>query len=285
MTPSHVFEIDPAAVLGVSAEATLQEIRDAYRAKAKRYHPDAGGEAWAFRVVVQAYESLSTARLARAATREAETPRAPRPPTASAYAGPRPGPGPGFGFGAGPNPTAPPFGAGAGPPPFGGGPPPFGSNPGGSRGTTPPPTNESVRPGVRESAPDPSRLVDVEKLSIRHEAEHLWLITDRGTASTLLSSCLNIAWPDVDVAGVPSRIDGAQTILNALESVFDALALRTQPAGSRSTVVDGRFNGWLSYPNAEKTNAAFAQLRGLLHAEKLYVKQWSRDLVIPKTWQ
>ena len=58
------FEIDPHKVLGVTAQASLQEIRDAYKQKAKRYHPDAGGEEWSFRILVQAYEMLSSARVA-----------------------------------------------------------------------------------------------------------------------------------------------------------------------------------------------------------------------------
>ena len=42
------FEIDPHKVLGVTPQATLGEIRDAYRQKAKKHHPDAGGEDWSF---------------------------------------------------------------------------------------------------------------------------------------------------------------------------------------------------------------------------------------------
>ncbi len=68
------FEIDPHKVLGVSAQATLQEIREAYKQKAKRYHPDAGGEEWSFRILVQAYEMLSSARVARASRVEAPAP-------------------------------------------------------------------------------------------------------------------------------------------------------------------------------------------------------------------
>lgn len=74
------FDIDPYTVLGVSREASLQEIRDAYRIKAKRHHPDSGGEDWAFRVVVRAFELLSTARVARATRVEPEpTPSRPQP--------------------------------------------------------------------------------------------------------------------------------------------------------------------------------------------------------------
>lgn len=68
--PSITLEIDPHDVLGVAEGATLNEIRDAYRRKAKSHHPDAGGEPWAFRILVQAYENLSAARMSRVAWAE-----------------------------------------------------------------------------------------------------------------------------------------------------------------------------------------------------------------------
>ena len=77
------FEIDPLKVLGVSANASLEQIRDAYRQKAKRYHPDAGGEDWVFRILSQAYELLCSARVVRAAHFESPGPSvrpAPSPP-------------------------------------------------------------------------------------------------------------------------------------------------------------------------------------------------------------
>ena len=67
---SFSFDIDPQAVLGVPADATLEQIRDAYRRKCKIFHPDVGGEEWAFRVLVQSYEMLSTARVLRATRAE-----------------------------------------------------------------------------------------------------------------------------------------------------------------------------------------------------------------------
>lgn len=68
--PSITLDIDPHDVLGVAEGATLREIRDAYRRKAKVLHPDIGGEAWAFRILSQAYESLSAARISLAAWNE-----------------------------------------------------------------------------------------------------------------------------------------------------------------------------------------------------------------------
>lgn len=80
----YAFSLDPCVILGVKPDASLQEIRDAYREKAKRYHPDKGGDEWAFRVVSQAYEYLGQARIAgRANSDPTPTPARPPMPTAS----------------------------------------------------------------------------------------------------------------------------------------------------------------------------------------------------------
>src|SRR5262249_21344939 len=55
----HGFHLDPHSVLGVAQSASAQDIREAYRTKTKKHHPDHGGDEWAFRVVVRAYEILS----------------------------------------------------------------------------------------------------------------------------------------------------------------------------------------------------------------------------------
>jgi hypothetical protein len=242
------FNIEPADVLGVARDASLQEIRDAYRAKAKRYHPDAGGEDWAFRIVSQSYEILSTARVARASWREENAPPRPRP-GASAAAGPS-----------------------AEPPP----------RPRPAPGEW---TNETVRPGVEEPASDPSRVVDVERLSIRHQIDQVWLITERSREHNLLSCCLNVSWPDPDLKVPPYTIDGAAEILQGLAQVLDDLCVQSRALAARSMEVDGRFAGWVSYPNSERASAAFGRLREMLRARGLFVKQWSRDLIIPRQWR
>jgi len=53
---------DPYQVLGISPGASPAEIREAYHRVAKKYHPDRGGDDWAFRVVLRAYETLTDER-------------------------------------------------------------------------------------------------------------------------------------------------------------------------------------------------------------------------------
>ena len=52
-------DLDPLTVLGLARGASAQQIRDAYRDKSKKYHPDHGGDEWVFRIVARAYELLS----------------------------------------------------------------------------------------------------------------------------------------------------------------------------------------------------------------------------------
>lgn len=75
----HGFSLDPREILGVGGDASLQEIRDSYRDKAKRYHPDHGGDEWVFRVICRAYEILSTARVAGRVSFESNATASPAP--------------------------------------------------------------------------------------------------------------------------------------------------------------------------------------------------------------
>ncbi len=257
MSTNYRLHIDPADVLGVSRESTLQEIRDAYRAKAKRYHPDAGGEDWAFRILTQSYEILSTARVASASEREQQAP--PRPSWARAQPQPPPRD----------EPSARPFRTE----------PPRAPN------RPRPDAHESVRPGVSEASDDPAKVVEVEKVSIRFEAEHVWLITDRSRDDRFLSCSLNITWPDPDSNLASGSIPNAEATLKNLERVFEALCAETKPLTSHSSVEVGQFSAWLSFPNDERAQAAFGTFRHLVHTVGLVVKQWSRDLVIPRQWR
>ena len=239
-------QLDPATVLGVAPTAALEEIRDAYRAKAKKYHPDAGGDEWAFQILAKAYELMSVARVVMASNREETRPRStnatPPPP-------PRPGAG---GFGA--------------------------NRPKMDR-------TETVRPGVKEESFHPTQVVEVETMSVRYEADHVWLITEHGSDQRLLSCSMNITWPNAGIQESPELIPHADIILKSLDEVFNALTTKSKPLSAKSSVVEGRFTGWLSYPNNELAQAAFDQLRETLHSAGLVVNQWSRDLIIPRQWK
>src|SRR3954454_15425909 len=99
---THSFQLDPNTILGVPAGASLREIRDAYHQKSLKYHPDKGGDEWAFRMVVRAYEILSQARVMDRASAESPRPAEPRvqpqpPPRATwadSFAPTAAGPGP-----------------------------------------------------------------------------------------------------------------------------------------------------------------------------------------------
>jgi hypothetical protein len=259
----HV-SIDPATILGVSPGASLQEIRDAYRTKAKRYHPDAGGEEWVFRILVQSYEMLSTERVLRASTRESAA-----PPRASSRA---------TGAGASAQQSQAYARAEAPPPPQPE--PPYDTGP--RQEFDPNAARESVRQGVHEHAADPSRVVEVEKLSIRYQPDHVWLITEQSSEHRFLSSCLNLNWPSTDVTTPPGEIVGADSVLKDLEIVFTDVSLQTQAGSARSDVTDGRFSGWLSYPTGVEASEAFNLLRRALHNVGLAVNQTTRDVVIPR---
>jgi hypothetical protein len=222
-------QISPHAVLGIASDASLQQIRDAYHTKAKKYHPDAGGEEWAFRILVQAYEILSQARVLRAA--HIETDVRPTPQTPAGW------------------------------------------------------SNEKVRAGVRDEAVDPARVVAIESFWIRYQDEYIWLHQDTPAEERFLSCSLNIAWPDPTVPAFQCSDEDARLILDALGAAFEAMREKMDAVSSGSKVEHHQFAGWLSYPDIRRATAAFERLRDDLHARGLGIRQWTRDLIIPRDWR
>lgn len=244
---TYSFQIDPCEILGVAATASLQEIREAYRAKTKKYHPDKGGDEWAFRVLTRSYEIVSRARVAGRASEEHVRTNSPFAEGADAGdARPRPDD-------SGPHRPAP--------------------DPG------------RARRGVRDQVSGPAKLVEVEMLLIRFEADSPLVVLSESPEDRSLSCSLNIGWPIPDLPGDATRFPGAEKTLTALAQVFDAMTAKTRVVTASSHVEEGRFSGWLSYSTVTRAEDAFQFLRHALAEHGLGVEQWVREMAIPRTWR
>jgi hypothetical protein len=235
--PLFSFEIDPHRILGVTPQATLAEIREAYRAKAKIHHPDAGGEDWAFRILVQAYEMLSAARVARATHAEPER------PSRSATA-----------------PVRPKTARGA----------------------------ETVHQGIHDSGLDSSKIVAMELLCVRYlwdDADYLW-ITQRAPDDERFLSCnLNLSWPDQSSQGQAAAITDHAATIAMLQEIVDHMIITSRAVASRARAEDDRFGGWLSYSSFDRAWKAVNTIHELLRSRGMGLRQWSRDLFIPRGWR
>ena len=228
----YAFSLDPFEILGISENASLQELRDAYRGKAKLYHPDRGGDAWAFRLVCRAYEILGTARVAGHAASEnlRPTPVAPvRPPTThSANV-----------------------------------------------------QSEKTRTGIRDIVDHPSKLVDVEMLILRYAITDPMQLLMGSSEDRTLSCNLNVSWPGKTHA-LSSLADNEEFILALVVKAFTPLAKKTRAIGSKFQSANGRFSGWLSYPNEAKIKEALIDLHKSFLAYGLGINQSTREMLLPR---
>ena len=77
--------------------------------------------------------------------------------------------------------------------------------------------------------------------------------------------------------------DEHAAVLAAMKEVFEHMIVNTRVVTSRSQVQDDHFDAWLSYSNFDRAYKAVGMLHKCLLAHGLGMRQWSRDLFIPRT--
>jgi hypothetical protein len=269
----HAFSVDPRTVLSVGPDASLDEIRDAYHAKSKKHHPDAGGDEWAFRMVTQAYEVLK-------ATAAASSPTSRRTTVAD-------------------------VGQGGHPPDWSR----VWSSPQSKSGSSSPDLDDSSETGATgsrarndrrdddwtegasEAAQSPFtepvglRTIDVELIWHRFEKAGRGRVfsMDDGEDSTL-SVCMVISWPAADLVDRALEFSSTRERLRNLIELFETLRGQESVVRGRSRIEDGRFVGWLSYADVFMAQDAFLMLRETFRAQGLAIKLYTRDERIPFDW-
>ncbi|MEO6809681.1 MAG: J domain-containing protein [Isosphaeraceae bacterium] len=211
--------LDPYTVLGLTHDATPEQVREAYHQKSKKYHPDAGGDAWAFHIVARAYEFL----VGDPARSAAQT----------------------------------------------------------SMATDSPDTGR-IRSGLVDKDVDPVRLVHVEMLWMRYEVGDVMELLAQRPDERHLSGSLTLTWPPLALADAAALMPESDLILRALNAAFDEARSRPPVTGGRSQIENGRFEALLSYPSGQDAWKAFKVLHVNLKARGLGVKQWTRELTVPR---
>jgi hypothetical protein len=269
---THSFQFDPNAILGVPLHASLREIRDAYHQKSLKYHPDKGGDEWAFRMVARAYEILSTARVVNRASDEFLRPASPRPdPEVRPHFEPAPEPAPE------PQPQATwinDFGPATAPPP-----PP----------EVDPATTTFLkgwggapRSHAGEAAAEAARIVVAELLILRFELECSIDLFIRSPEDRNLSCSLHISWPVAELADKAESLPGAAKTLKKIGEAFKTRSVRKHALKKQSGVEQGRFEGWYTYPTAILASEALDAFREALVEKGLAIEKQVREMAIPR---
>jgi hypothetical protein len=256
---THSFQFEPDAILGVAPGSSLREIRDAYHQKSLKHHPDKGGDEWAFRMVTRAYEILSTARVVDRADEEDRRPPRVRPEGQ-------------------PTTDVPPRATWTGG--FG----PTSAKPGldpdamlNIKGWGGP-----ARSHAGESPDEVSKIVAAELLILRFELEATLDLFTRSPEDRNLSCSLHVCWPVIELAERALVIPDAPRILKKIGDAFKIKGVRKHALKKKSTIENGRFEGWLTYPTAVMASEALDAFREALAHDGLGLEKQVREMAIPR---
>ncbi|MGP0062852.1 MAG: J domain-containing protein [Isosphaeraceae bacterium] len=273
----HAFSLDPRTILGVGPDASMEEIHEAYRAKSKKYHPDMGGDEWAFRMVARAYEVLKTT----AAEPPRSNPWEARGADAAAAAGRS-------------DDWAWTWGAGS-------------RGPGGNGATTDGSAAATAQSNGTGAADEPDesdragsasgtaegrrfdssriRTVGVELIWTRFEKDvPAHVLSDQDPDDATLSVCMVMAWPPEELVRRTAEFPAAAETLRTLIDLFERLRGQKAVVAGRSRIEDGRFVGWLSYPDVLTAQDAIVALRETCRTHGLSITLQTRDERIPFDW-
>jgi hypothetical protein len=269
----HSFSLDPRTILGVGPDALPDEIRDAYRAKSKKHHPDLGGDEWAFRMVARAYEVLKTTTAVPSAQLRAanvgDVGQQGPTPEWNAVWNPR------FNK-AGSSSTKADAAESA-----------KGKGDRHSDSEDEEKVSATTSPHAKSPAaePDEFRKVDVELIWIRFEKDGSPRLhaTQEGDDVTL-SVCLVISWPPHELVDRAAEFTSTGETLHTLIDIFEGLGHQKSVVVARSRMEDGRFVGWLSFIDVLTAQDSFLALRAAFLAHGLTVKLHTRDERVPFDW-
>ena len=149
------------------------------------------------------------------------------------------------------------------------------------------PSAETVRGGIHDQNVPPvargRRRAPLRPLSLGRR--RLSLADQKQSDEERFLSCsLNLSWPDQGQVATASAGKEATRIVLALNEVFDHIIVSTRVITSRTHSSDDRFAGWLSYSSFDRSWKALKCLHDAVRSRGLGLRQWSRDLFIPKNW-
>jgi DnaJ domain len=148
-----------------------------------------------------------------------------------------------------------------------------------------PKTNVS-EPESAVSNPNDFRVIEVELIWIRFESDRsarLWSSSE-GNEETL-SVYSVISWPTPNLVAQAVELGNAGEILRTLIDLFEGLRGSPSVIAGRSRIEDGRFVGWLSYPDVLAAQDALLSVRSKLQGQGLTVNLQTVDERIPSAWQ
>jgi hypothetical protein len=127
--------------------------------------------------------------------------------------------------------------------------------------------------------------VDVELIWTRFEKDGpARLLAERDADDATLSVCMVLSWPEADLVDRTAEFPGGAEILRTLIDLFERLRTDKAVVTARSRIEDGRFVGWLSYPDVLTAQDAVLTLRDTFHTRGLTIKLQTRDERIPFDW-